>query len=130
MIILAIRTDKVEAELCIFDDEKKLDFLTWQAHRILAVTLNKKISDLLRKSDMSLNNVQGIICFRGPGSFTGLRIGLSAANALAYGLKIPIISTKGDQWQKSAIQKLLDGKDEKITKPYYSSEPATTKARK
>jgi tRNA threonylcarbamoyladenosine biosynthesis protein TsaB len=130
MIILTIRTDKPQAEIGLFDSDKRLTYLTWEAQRILAVTLNNKINEILLKSDMSFNNVQGIVCFKGPGSFTGLRIGMSTANALSYSFKIPVVSAKGDQWQNTGIQKLLDGKNEKIALPNYGSEPATTKPRK
>ena len=37
MLILAIRTEKPEAEIGLFDDEKKLAYETWEAHRQLAV---------------------------------------------------------------------------------------------
>ncbi len=45
-MILALRTDKPEAELYLYDDKACLDSLTWQAHRELSDTLLIKIDEL------------------------------------------------------------------------------------
>jgi tRNA threonylcarbamoyladenosine biosynthesis protein TsaB len=46
---------------------------------------------LLTTSKVDVHNIQALIVATGPGSFTGLRVGLSAAKGMAQGLKIPII---------------------------------------
>ena len=50
------------------------------------------IKELLNKNNTELNELSAISVSRGPGSYTGLRIGLSAAKGLCYGLDIPLIS--------------------------------------
>jgi tRNA threonylcarbamoyladenosine biosynthesis protein TsaB len=85
MIILTIRTDNPEAELGIYDGSKQLAYKTWHAHRALAETLHAAIRDELQQSQLDLKKVQGIVAYKGPGSFTGLRIGLTVANAISYG---------------------------------------------
>ncbi|HNT30725.1 MAG TPA: tRNA (adenosine(37)-N6)-threonylcarbamoyltransferase complex dimerization subunit type 1 TsaB, partial [bacterium] len=48
--------------------------------------------------------LEGIICATGPGSFTGVRIGLATANALAYGYDIPVTGVSLlDVWMKKAL---------------------------
>jgi tRNA threonylcarbamoyladenosine biosynthesis protein TsaB len=126
MLILTIRTDKPEAEIGLFNDEKKLAYSTWQAHRQLAETIHSKIKELLDSQSRLLNDLGGIVAFKGPGSFTGLRIGLSAANALAYGLHIPIVSVTGTDWLKKGNQAIKQGKDEQIALPKYGSPPHIT----
>jgi tRNA threonylcarbamoyladenosine biosynthesis protein TsaB len=130
MLILALRTDKPEAELYLFDSEKQLGQLKWPAHRELSSTIHKQIDRILDQSSINLQHLQGIVCFKGPGSFTGLRIGLSVANALAYANQIPIVTARGDDWLETGIKNLLAGKNDKTAIPEYGSPPNVTKPRK
>ena len=49
------------------------------------------VQTLMKSSKMNMQHIQAIILAIGPGSFTGLRVGLSMAKGMAYGLDIPII---------------------------------------
>lgn len=129
MRILALRTDKPEAELYIYEDRKKLAEIKWQAHRQLAETIHQQIEKILDKSSISLDDVKGIVCFKGPGSFTGLRIGSSVANALAYAQNIPIVARNGEKWLEDGIDALTAGKNDKITIPDYGAPAKTTSPR-
>jgi tRNA threonylcarbamoyladenosine biosynthesis protein TsaB len=128
--VLAIRTDKPEAELYVLDGSRKVAELKWQAHLKLAETLNSQIEKILNKSSISYEDFNGIAIFKGPGSFTGLRIGISMANALAYGLGIPIVARGGKNWLEKSAESLANGKNDKITVPNYGAPPRTTKPRK
>ena len=129
MTILVIRTDKPEAEVGLYDNDKKLVYYSWPAHRQLAETIHKKLQELLSSQSMDWPDIGGIVCYKGPGSFTGLRIGLTVANSLSYGLGVPIVGATGDDWQKLGIVRLLDGQNEVATMPEYGSEPHITKPR-
>ena len=48
------------------------------------------IDKLLKEQRVSLNDLNSIVVNTGKGSFTGLRVGLSIANALSFSLKIPV----------------------------------------
>lgn len=122
MIILTIRTDKPEAEVGLYTDNKELAYETWQAHRALAETLLSKIAETLAAQKLSLKDVAGIACYKGPGSFTGLRIGLTVGNALAYGLRLPIVSETGHNWRQTAVRRLLSGEKEPIALPEYGAD--------
>ena len=126
MIILGLRTDKPEAELYLYKDQHLLDELKWPAHLELSKTIHKQMDKLLNRSSISLKDVEGIVCFQGPGSFTGLRIGLSVANTLAYANSIPVVAKRGDDWLESGIKDLLAGKNDKIAVPYYDRPAATS----
>lgn len=126
MFILTIRTDKQEAEIGIFDGDTQLAYETWQAHRELAETINKKIVDVLMQGGVRLHELDGIVAFKGPGSFTGLRIGLTVANALAYSLQIPVVSEMDDEWMARGIKRLQSGNNEKIAMPEYGAAPNIT----
>ncbi len=52
------------------------------------------IDKILQKHSLKLKNIDGIEVNTGPGSFTGLRVGISIVNALGFFLKIPINGKK------------------------------------
>lgn len=130
MIILTLKTDQPEAELCLYDDDKLLHQETWEAHRQLAETVHLKVADLLKHAGMDWQDIEGIVCFKGPGSFTGLRIGLSLANATAYGVDANIVSQQGTDWRQAGIKRLLAGESEEVAMPEYGAEAHITKQRK
>lgn len=120
-MILVLRTDKPEAELGLYDGQDKAAFKTWQAHRALAETLHTTIDNLLHTSGHSLQDITGIVVYQGPGSFTGLRIGLSVANALAYALDVPVCAATGSSWITNGITRLTNGENDKIAIPEYGA---------
>jgi tRNA threonylcarbamoyladenosine biosynthesis protein TsaB len=126
MTILTIRTDKEEAEIGLYNDHEQLAYITWHAHRQLAETINQKIKEILNQSSISLDQVEGIAGFKGPGSFTGLRIGLSVANALAYSLGIPVVAKSGKNWLDGSVTALLAGKNDYIATPAYDRPAAVS----
>jgi tRNA threonylcarbamoyladenosine biosynthesis protein TsaB len=121
MIILTLRTDKPEAELALFDSETKLNGIIWQAHRELAETIHTKIRELLETQSKSLQDLEAVVAYQGPGSFTGLRIGLSVANALADSLDVPIVGAMSDDWQINGIKRLLIGERDPVVMPEYGA---------
>lgn len=129
MIILTIRTDKPESEVGLYEGQTQLEYEVWHAHRQLAETIHSKVNDLLKQQGKSFQDIEGIIIYKGPGSFTGLRIGMSVANALSYGLGIPIVASNG-RWIEDGIEALLAGKVHKIAVPEYGSGAHITPPRK
>lgn len=130
MIILTIRTDKPEAEIGLYNNDVQLAYEKWEGHKQLSVTILKKIEDLLNSQNRKWQDIQGIVGYKGPGSFTGLRIGLTVANTLADNLPVSIVGSSGEDWAKVGIEQLISGKDEKIILPNYGSKPHTTKQKK
>ncbi len=126
MLILTLRTDKPEAEIGLFSEDAKLSYSTWQAHRQLAETIHLKINDCLDKNHKTFNDIQGIVIYKGPGSFTGLRIGFSVANALAGSLQIPVVACGGKDWHKQGINLIEAGEAGSIALPEYGSLPHIT----
>ena len=53
MTILTLRTDNPEAEIGVYEDEKQLACVKWQAHLELSKTIHKEIEKLLNKSSIS-----------------------------------------------------------------------------
>lgn len=129
MLILTIRTDKPDAEVGLYDDNRQLAYEVWPAHRELSNTLHKKIQELLQSQDKDLKDIDGIVCFQGPGSFTGLRIGITVADALAYGLDIPVVATQ-DDWIEQGIERLQTGQNDQIALPHYGAPAHITQQKK
>lgn len=125
-MILALRTDRPEAELQLWDGDTQVSVVSWHAHRELAETLTSRILELLRKQNLKLSNLSGVAVFEGPGSFTGLRIGISVANALASSLDVPIYAIDEGSWGKP----LTGTKPAGLVMPQYGSEPHITPPRK
>ncbi len=130
MIILTIRTDKPEAEIGLYDGEKQLAYEIWQAHRELAETLHRKIETLLTSQEKSWPDIQGIVCFQGPGSFTGLRIGLTVGNALSNSYHLPIVAEQNPEWLEHGIKRLLSGKTDELALPFYGADAHITLPKK
>jgi tRNA threonylcarbamoyladenosine biosynthesis protein TsaB len=130
MLVLTIRTDNPEAEIGLFDSQSKLGYEVWHAHRELSMTIHNKINDVLVAHNKSFEDIQGIVCFAGPGSFTGLRIGLSVGNTLAYGLDLPILATQGEEWIADGIKQLESGHTDKVAQPFYGADVHITVPRK
>ena len=54
--------------------------------------LNLFIEEVLREAQINIKDLSAVSISSGPGSYTGLRIGISSVKGLCYGLKIPLIS--------------------------------------
>lgn len=130
MIILTVKTDQQLAEVGIFDDEKQLGYQQWEAHRTLTDTIHLQIKKLLDSKQLGWSDIGGVVVFKGPGSFTGLRIGFAVANTIAYTNKAPIVSTMGDDWLNEGIAMLITGHDEHIALPEYGANAHITAAKK
>lgn len=99
----------------------------WKSDRQLSSQLLEHLSDLLGRQHLTWDAVTGLIVFRGPGSFTGLRIGVTVANAIAYAQEVPIVGTMGDDWVKTGLQRLASGKSDTQVVPHYGAPPNITK---
>lgn len=121
MVVLALRTDNPDAEVSLLSDQKELGYEKWIAHRELGVTLHEKIRGLLADNGLSWQDIEGVVVYAGPGSFTGLRIGLCVGNALAQGLRVPIVSTNDSGWRATGVEMLLLGENHTPARPFYGA---------
>ena len=88
---LAIDTSTAKASIAIIHDNEVIAELTWHCGQSHTTELLPRLSHLLTQSSLSLESTTGIIVAKGPGSFNGLRVGISAAKGLALSIGIPII---------------------------------------
>ena len=70
--------------------EYDLKIKTQESFMSHAVYLVPMIESLLKENNLTVKDICDIVAVNGPGSFTGLRIGLSVAKTMAYSLSVPI----------------------------------------
>lgn len=88
---LAIDTSTETAGLALVRDGRLLAELTWRCGQNHTTQLLPNLNHLLRQLDLNMQAITGVIVARGPGSFNGLRVGVSAAKGLAFSLDVPIV---------------------------------------
>jgi len=127
-MLIAIRTDTAMTEVVLVAPEGKvLGRDHWESGRQLSSQLLDHIQKLLLSQDHTWDALTGVILFRGPGSFTGLRIGAAVANAIAYAQVIPIVGTAGDDWLATGVKRLQQGENETQVVPDYGAPPHITR---
>ncbi len=89
--ILAIETSQSLCSTCVYFSENKYFEMNFKLKNAHAEKLFGTIETVLNSANIKVNDVGAIAISAGPGSFTGLRIGMSAAKGIAFGLSLPII---------------------------------------
>ena len=89
MRILAFETSAKAAGVAVLEDGRLLAEYMQNSGQIHSRTLMKMAEDLLCNCDLKPSDIQAVACAAGPGSFTGVRIGASAAKGFAWGLELP-----------------------------------------
>lgn len=90
MKILAINTALKTTEIAIINGKKILAEKSWVSQNNEAEKLLPAINSLFKKAKIKYEDLDGVIVVKGPGSFTGLRVGVSVANAIAFIQKIKL----------------------------------------
>ena len=130
-MILILRTGTEDNLLELRDISGNIKFSnTWPASKLLSEELPGLIEDALSYFNSKFDNVSGIIVFKGPGSYTGLRIGITVVNAIADQVGAPIVGQTGNNWIEDGLERLRHGENDQIVLPEYGGEANITKPRK
>ena len=89
MRILAFETSAKAASVALLEDGRLLGEYTQNSGQTHSRTLMKMSEDLLHNCDIQASDIDAVACAAGPGSFTGVRIGVAAAKGFAWGLNLP-----------------------------------------
>lgn len=89
--ILAIETSQTACGTCLYFSKERFFEAELNIKNIHAEKLFELIDSVVNSAGIDKKDVRSIAVSSGPGSFTGLRIGMSAAKGIAFGLSIPII---------------------------------------
>ena len=90
MRLLAFETSAKAASVALFDGEKLLAEQYQNTGLTHSQTLLVMAQEMLSQCDLSARDVDAVAVANGPGSFTGVRIGVAAAKGFAWGREIPI----------------------------------------
>ena len=90
-MLLAIETSSLVSSVALLHDQTLRAELTIQARLTHSEQLMPHIADMLDKASVGKHDIDGIAVSIGPGSFTGLRIGLATAKGLAFAWQVPIV---------------------------------------
>lgn len=130
-MILLLDTSTSTVKLVIYNTDGKEESRTeWEADRAMARGLLGYIDRCMGIHHLSIHDISSLGVFRGPGSFTGLRIGLTVVNTLADSLSVPVVGAAGDDWEETALKRLRQGDNDVIILPEYGGEANITRPRK
>ena len=88
---LVIDTSSSIVSVALSHKGETLASLTWQTTQNHTIELLPNLVCLLQQAKVELSSIETIIVARGPGSFNGLRVGISTAKGLASALNIPLL---------------------------------------
>ena len=91
MPILAIETATLVSSVALATSDTLLAEITLQTKKTHSELLMPHIAKILDMAGVSRTDITAVAVSIGPGSFTGLRIGLATAKSLAYAMKIPLV---------------------------------------
>jgi tRNA threonylcarbamoyladenosine biosynthesis protein TsaB len=134
MIILAIDTSTDYLSLAILKDGRVIAKSHKRAHRRHSILLVPAIEKLIKKAKLNIGKIDCFAVSIGPGSFTGLRIGVTVVKGLAYALKkrivaVPTFDVIADNAKsfKGVICPVLDARKNKVYACLYKSDGKTIK---
>ncbi len=90
MKLLSISTASDVLSLSIVEDTKLISSFSSEGNKRHAELISPKIKELLQTLNLKISDLDGVCVNLGPGSFTGLRVGLSTAKGLVYGAEIKL----------------------------------------
>ncbi|MEB8328780.1 tRNA (adenosine(37)-N6)-threonylcarbamoyltransferase complex dimerization subunit type 1 TsaB [Flavobacteriaceae bacterium KMM 6897] len=92
-LILNLETATTNCSVSLAKDGKVISIKEYDsANYSHAEQLHNFIMEVLKEASFSLQDIAAVAVSKGPGSYTGLRIGVSAAKGLCFALDIPLIS--------------------------------------
>lgn len=90
-LLLHIESSTEVCSTCLSKDGEIIEVIETQEPFQHGSQLTVFIDQLLKNNAISIESLDGVVVSSGPGSYTGLRIGVSVAKGICYGLDIPLI---------------------------------------
>jgi tRNA threonylcarbamoyladenosine biosynthesis protein TsaB len=127
--MLLINTALQEASVGIAVDGKRIDQISNPSQKEHASFLHPAIQAICKNNGITLNSIKAVSVINGPGSYTGLRVGLSAAKGICYANQVPLICINTLEWiafgnkeqAKDLIVPMIDARRMEVFTAVYSS---------
>ncbi len=120
MKILAIDTASKICSVAILEEEQIIDEINLHNGHTHSENLMPIMAEILDKNNLTLENIDLLSCSTGPGSFTGIRIGIATIKAIAEVVRIPVIGVtsletlaRSDESEKVKIA-LIDARNNQV----------------
>ena len=104
MKILAVSTAEKECSMALLEENNPVCEEMWATKQTHSKRIMEMVAKIMDRAGMQVHELDGFVAAKGPGSFTGLRIGISTVKGLAYAVGKPcagISSLDGIAWQFS-----------------------------
>ena len=115
MYSLFIDTHNVDINLALYKEGKLVDSRVKSSSLHHSDNIMPLLAELLKSNNIDVHDLSEILCVNGPGSFTGVRLGVTIAKTLAFTLKLPIRTITSLEMfalsTKSEVDKLVIIKD-------------------
>ena len=90
-MILSIDTFSDVLGICLLDENKNIKFcVEYRQYKPFSETIIYELDLLLKKFEIPKKEIASVVINKGPGGYTGLRVGITTAKVLAYALNIPL----------------------------------------
>src|SRR5215216_6646316 len=90
-MLLAVDTSTAYVGLAVYDGAQVIGEYIWRSNQHHTMELAPAVAQLLRRSGLTMENIQALGVALGPGSFTSLRVGLSLVKGLALARHLPLV---------------------------------------
>ena len=101
MFELLIDTSNTQLNVGLCKDKQLIDYISYEAWQRQSELLVVEIDKLLTKHNVNRKDIDGVCVGVGPGSYTGVRIGLTVAKTICYACKCPMYAVSSLQLLKS-----------------------------
>lgn len=109
MKVLAIDTSNYTLGIAIIDEEKVIGEYITNVKKNHSIRVMPAIEMLLKDCDLTPNDLTKIVVAEGPGSYTGVRIGVTIAKTLAWTLNIPLVGVSSLEILAAAVGRYFPG---------------------
>lgn len=108
---IALETATQVSSVALFEKDQLLGAIEYPGNKRHAQLITVMMETLLNDLEIARNELSAVVVAKGPGSYTGLRVGVSTAKGLAMALDLPLISVnslEGIAWQVQELAMLQD----------------------